>query len=60
MTQYKIKRLSDGWYYCKDGQWREKQASFYSLAKCGMLLAEFPNGMLDGFYRLIRVMTSKD
>ena len=53
--RYKIKRLADGLYYCKDGEWRSDAASFFSAAKCGTLLAEFPNGMKDGFYRMIEV-----
>lgn len=51
--RYKIKRLADNLYYCKDGQWRSDVASFFTAAQCGTLLAEFPNGMKEGFYRMI-------
>lgn len=57
--KYKIKRLEDCYYLCQDKQgsyyWFSDRASFYSAATAGMILAELPNGMKDGFYKLIPV-----
>lgn len=61
---YVLQRVADGKYYVKPylglgpASWQEKQATvFRSAATIGTILADLPDGMVDGKY-LIKVRFS--